>query len=82
MARWPFMAELFAAEYSKIFNHPDHFETIARQFEQVEKHMVDSTTGLLYHGFDESREQGWANKRQDFHRIFGEEPSAGMQWLW
>ncbi|MBK6975891.1 MAG: glycoside hydrolase family 88 protein [Cytophagaceae bacterium] len=58
-----FMAEPFAAEYSKIFNHPDHFETIARQFEQVEKHMVDSTTGLLYHGFDESREQGWANKK-------------------
>jgi unsaturated rhamnogalacturonyl hydrolase len=56
------MAEPFAAEYSLLFNHPEHFDDIAKQFELIEKHAVDPKTGLIYHGYDESREQAWANK--------------------
>jgi unsaturated rhamnogalacturonyl hydrolase len=57
-----FMAEPFAAEYSKVFAKPDHFNDIAKQFELIEKYAVDSKTGLIYHGYDESREQKWADK--------------------
>lgn len=57
-----FMGEPFAAEYSQLFDHPDHFNDIARQFELIEKYAVDKKTGLVYHGYDESREQPWANK--------------------
>lgn len=58
-----FMAEPFSAEYAKIFNKPDHFSDIANQFAQVEKHMLDPKTGLIYHGYDAAKEQKWADKK-------------------
>ncbi|WP_341228093.1 glycoside hydrolase family 88 protein [uncultured Arcticibacterium sp.] len=58
-----FMAEPFSAEYSKVFNHPEHFDHIAKQFALIEKYAVDPATGLIYHGYDESREQDWADKK-------------------
>jgi rhamnogalacturonyl hydrolase YesR len=57
-----YMAEPFAAEYAQLFHRPADFDHVARQFAQVEKHLVDPKTGLLYHGYDESRGQAWANK--------------------
>lgn len=58
-----YMAEPFSAEYSALFNHPEHFDDIAKQFELIEKYAVDEKTGLVYHGYDESREQAWADKK-------------------
>lgn len=58
-----FMAEPFAAEYSRVFNRPEHFDDIFRQFELIEKHAADPKTGLIYHAYDESREQAWADKK-------------------
>ncbi len=58
-----FMCEPFAAEYSRLFNKPEHFDDIARQFALIEKYAVDEQTGLVYHGYDESREQKWADKK-------------------
>ncbi|MDO7848310.1 glycoside hydrolase family 88 protein [Hymenobacter sp. M29] len=57
-----YMAEPFYAEYSRVFNQPAGFDDIAKQFALIEKNLVDPKTGLLYHGWDESREQPWANK--------------------
>ncbi len=57
-----YMAEPFYAEYSKAFNETPNFDDIASQFIWMEKHARDSKTGLLYHGWDESKEQKWANK--------------------
>ena len=57
-----YMAEPFYAEYSKVFNQPAGFDDIAKQFALIEQNLVDPKTGLLYHGYDESREQQWANK--------------------
>ena len=57
-----YMGEPFYAEYSKTFNEPQNFDDIANQFIWMEKHARDPQTGLLYHGWDESREQKWANK--------------------
>ena len=57
-----YMAEPFYAEYSQVFNQPAGFDDVAKQFALIEKHLVDPKTGLMYHGYDESREQQWANK--------------------
>lgn len=57
-----YMAEPFYAEWAATFHHPEDFPDIANQFIQMEKHARDPATGLLYHGWDESREQAWANK--------------------
>ncbi|RSK43770.1 glycoside hydrolase family 88 protein [Hymenobacter rigui] len=57
-----YMAEPFYAEYSQAFNQPAGFDDIAKQFALIEKNLTDPKTGLKYHGYDESREQQWANK--------------------
>ncbi len=57
-----YMAEPFRAEYASISHHPEEFTDITKQFALVEAHMRDAKTGLLYHGWDESKQQRWANK--------------------
>jgi len=72
-----YMAEPFYAEYSQVFNQPQGFDDVAKQFALIEKNLVDPKTGLLYHGYDESREQKWANKQT------GQSPNfwdRGMGW--
>lgn len=56
-----YMGEPFYAEYAVTFNEPTAFDDIAKQFILMEKHSRDDKTGLLYHGWDESRQQRWAN---------------------
>lgn len=56
-----YMGEPFYAEYSSVFNE-DNWNDIANQFVWMEKHARDPKTGLLYHGWDESKQQKWANK--------------------
>lgn len=56
-----YMGEPFYAEYATRFNEPTAFDDIANQFIWMEKNARDSKTGLLYHAWDESREQQWAN---------------------
>lgn len=58
-----FMAEPFSAEYSLVFNHPEHFNDIAKQFTLIEKYAVDEKTGLIYHAYDESKSQKWADPK-------------------
>lgn len=57
-----YMAEPFYAEYSYRFNQLDAFDDIANQFIWMEHHARDAKTGLLYHGWDESKKEKWANK--------------------
>ena len=56
-----YMAEPFLAEYAKEFNEPRWFDTIAHQITLIYEKTVDPKTGLLYHAWDESREQKWSN---------------------
>jgi unsaturated rhamnogalacturonyl hydrolase len=56
-----YMGQPFYTEYSVVFGE-DNFNDIANQFVWMENHARDAKTGLLYHGWDESREQKWANK--------------------
>jgi unsaturated rhamnogalacturonyl hydrolase len=58
-----YMGQPFYAEYAKLNHEDTAFNDIARQFILIERHTRDPKTGLLYHGWDESREQQWANKQ-------------------
>jgi rhamnogalacturonyl hydrolase YesR len=58
-----YMMNLFYAEYSHYFNTPQHFDDVANQFIFLEKHAKNPQTGLLHHGYDESKSQDWANKQ-------------------
>ena len=56
-----YMGEPFYAEYAATFNEPAAFDDIAKQFILMERHSRDDKTGLLYHGWDESKQQRWAD---------------------
>jgi unsaturated rhamnogalacturonyl hydrolase len=56
-----YMGEPFYAEYAATFHETEAFDDIAKQFILMERHARDTKTGLLYHGWDESRKQRWAD---------------------
>ena len=56
-----YMVGPFYAEYAKANQRPDDFNDIINQFVWMEKYARDAKTGLIYHGWDESRLQRWAN---------------------
>lgn len=56
-----YMGSPFLAQYAKVNKEPEGFDDVALQLILMEKHMRDSETGLLYHGWNESRIQAWAN---------------------
>lgn len=56
-----YMACPFLAEYGKTFNKPELFDEVALQIIDCHKYLLDPKTGLYYHGWDESRQQKWAN---------------------
>lgn len=62
-----YMAEPFYAEYTRLYEagttQDRDYNDIVNQFVWMEQHARDPKTGLLYHGWDESREQKWANKQ-------------------
>ena len=56
-----YMAEPFYSEYSVMFNSQNYFDDIANQFLLIKKHLYDEKTGLYFHGWDESKQQKWAD---------------------
>lgn len=56
-----YMACPFLAEYGKTFNDPALFDEVALQLTTAYHDLIDEETGLLYHGWDESRAQQWAD---------------------
>jgi unsaturated rhamnogalacturonyl hydrolase len=72
-----YMAEPFYAEYAVTFQQPDALDDVVKQFVLSESHMRDPKTGLLYHGWDESKQMGWANKTTGDSSIFW---SRSMGW--
>jgi unsaturated rhamnogalacturonyl hydrolase len=57
-----YMAQPFLAEYAKLFHEDSLYDDIAKQFVLMERNARDPSTGLLYHGWDERKQQAWANK--------------------
>lgn len=58
-----YMAGPFYAEFARTFGEPEGFDDVAHQIILVESYTRDARTGLLYHGWDESRDQRWANPK-------------------
>lgn len=59
-----YMAQPFRAEYALMQNEKKEvYDDIVNQFVWMEKNARDAQTGLLYHAWDESRKQRWANKK-------------------
>jgi len=56
-----FMGPTFYAEYAARYDEPGSFDDAAHQLIVMERNMRDPETGLLYHGWDESRTQRWAD---------------------
>lgn len=57
-----YMGEPFYAEYSALMGDTSAFTDITNQFVFMERHSRDVATGLLYHGWDESKKEQWADK--------------------
>ena len=64
-----YMGGPFYAEYAMLFEG-SAFDDIANQFIWMEKNARDAKTGLLYHAWDESKEQKWANKETGTSPLF------------
>lgn len=56
-----YMAQPFYTDYAATFNEPSIFDDVANQLVLIEKHTRDPKTGLLYHGWDESKGMKWAD---------------------
>jgi unsaturated rhamnogalacturonyl hydrolase len=57
-----YMGQPFYAEYAFLAHEDPAFNDIIKQFILMERNSRDYKTGLLYHGWDESKQQKWANK--------------------
>ncbi len=58
-----YMGAPFYAEYAKVSNEPaTAFDDVAKQIRLVAAHTYDSASGLFYHGWDEKKQQDWADK--------------------
>lgn len=56
-----YMSSPFLAQYAKSFKAVELFHEIAHQLLYVEMKTRDAKTGLLFHGWDEAKEQEWSN---------------------
>lgn len=57
-----YMGEPFYIQYTTKYENGKSLNDIAKQFELVQLHATDKKTGLLYHGWDESKKMDWADK--------------------
>lgn len=57
-----YMGSPFLAQYAKEFNEPALFDDVVKQIVLVAKYTRDEKTGLFHHGWDEKRQQPWADK--------------------
>ena len=72
-----YMGSPFYAEYSKIFNQPEKFDDVVKQFILIDQHLKDQKTGLYYHAWDESKQMFWADKETGLSKCFW---GRGLGW--
>ncbi|OGO15012.1 MAG: hypothetical protein A2Y93_11510 [Chloroflexi bacterium RBG_13_68_17] len=73
-----YMAAPFYAEFASTFNEPAAYADVAFQVISIERHTRDPRSGLLYHAWDESRQQRWAHPETGCSPHFW---SRGMGWF-
>ncbi|HLT88135.1 MAG TPA: glycoside hydrolase family 88 protein [Sphingobacterium sp.] len=72
-----YMAQPFYTEYAALMGIDSAFDDIVNQFTYMENHARDEKTGLLYHGWDESRKEKWANPETGLSKHFW---GRGIGW--
>jgi unsaturated rhamnogalacturonyl hydrolase len=73
-----YMAGPFLARYGVDFNDAEAIDEITHEILLVARYMRDPQTGLYYHGWDESREQLWADSITGLSKNFW---GRGMGWF-
>lgn len=58
-----YMAEPFMAAYAREFDVPGGMDAAADQLLMMSTHMREAGSGLLRHGWDESKQMAWADKQ-------------------
>jgi unsaturated rhamnogalacturonyl hydrolase len=72
-----YMAHPFLTAYAREFNQEEWYDEVAFQIKLIYEKTRDPQTGLLYHGWDESREQAWCDPETGLSKHFW---SRGMGW--
>jgi len=65
-----YMAEPFYAEYAYAFHEDTDYNDIAKQFILIEQHARNPKTGLLYHAWDQSHAEKWADPQTGLSQNF------------
>lgn len=65
-----YMAGPFLSEYALRFNEPETFDDVVHQIVLIEKNTRDEKTGLLYHAWDESKQQRWCDPETGLSKYF------------
>ena len=73
-----YMAQPFLTEYASLVEKPELLDDIVNQFVWMEKNARDPKTGLLYHGWDESRKERWSDAQSGVSPHFW---GRGMGWF-
>ncbi|MEX0748083.1 MAG: glycoside hydrolase family 88 protein, partial [Rhodothermales bacterium] len=73
-----YMAGPFLAEYARRFDDEEALEEVTREILLVARYLRDPKTGLYFHGWDEKREQVWADSASGLSRNFW---GRGMGWF-
>jgi unsaturated rhamnogalacturonyl hydrolase len=56
-----YMGAPFYAQYGLEYDEPENFDDVVHQILLIEEKTRDAETGLLYHGWDESKQQKWSD---------------------
>lgn len=73
-----YMVLPFMTEYASMTGDTDMTEDVLMQLQNIRRIMLDSETGLYYHGYNESGEQQWADPATG---LSGEFWLRAMGWL-
>lgn len=73
-----YMGIPFLAHYNQLFNNGQGLEEVVHEFVAVRDKLRDPVTGLYFHGWDEQKQQVWANKTTGLSPEFW---SRGIGWL-
>jgi unsaturated rhamnogalacturonyl hydrolase len=56
-----YMADVFATQVAKNYHKPEYFSEAAHQIKLIYEKTLDPATGLMYHGWDASKNPVWAH---------------------
>lgn len=72
-----YMAEPFLTRYASLFDQPKWYDETTFQLEEAYKHTLDPISGLVYHAWDESKQERWCNPETGQSKHFW---SRGTGW--